>query len=256
MRGCHVWVAALFLAFVASGRGSALAPQGTGRVEILAPATFAGEIPCADCSGIRLALTLRSDGVFLLRQTYLGAASGKDASFVDLGRWGTSDDGRKIVLRGGTEAPRQFAIVSVGDAAKLRMLNNLGGEIRSGLNYELARTAAVDPFPDTFRVRGMYVYFADAGILTECLSGLRLPVAQESDNAALERAYLQARKDVGQPILVTFEGHLARRPRMEGEGTEEVIVVDRFDRARPGESCSAPSEGPKLENTTSVAEPR
>ena len=50
------------------------------------PATFEGELPCADCPGIFYHLDLFEDGVFFLRTTYLGRGAGaisdrSDSSF-------------------------------------------------------------------------------------------------------------------------------------------------------------------------------
>ena len=38
------------------------------------------------------------------------------------------------------------------------------------------------------QMRGMYSYMADAGWYTDCLTGMRMPVAQEAATAALEAA--------------------------------------------------------------------
>jgi uncharacterized lipoprotein NlpE involved in copper resistance len=64
-----------------------------------------------------------------------------------------------------------------------------------------------------------------------------LPVAQEADNATLERAYGEARPEPAAPVLVTFEGRYAMRPPMEGDGLQEVVIVEKFGEARPGARC-------------------
>lgn len=62
---------------------------------------------------------------------------------------------------------------------------------------------------------------ADAGWFTECRTRARFPVAQEP----------------GAPLVVTLDGSLARRPKMEENGDMEALIVERFDRAWPGENC-------------------
>ena len=213
---------------------------GVNEFQLETPATWSGEIPCADCPAIRMTLTLRPDGVFLLRQTYVGAAEGRDRSFVDRGRWTTGENGRRLVLRGGTEAPRRFAVLASG---RLRMLDTEGNEIRSKLNYELARAAAVDPIADRSRMRGTFRYLADAARYADCLTGQDLPVATTAGYLPLERAYLAARPEPGAPLLVTLEGHVEMRAGMEGDALEETLVVDAFDRVWPGESCGPTIEG-------------
>ncbi|HET9063560.1 MAG TPA: META domain-containing protein [Candidatus Binatia bacterium] len=80
-------------------------------------------------------------------------------------------------------------------------------------------------------------YMADAARFTQCSSGRSYPVAMEADFASLERAYLDAVSEPAAPLYVTFEGSIADRPRMEGEGTEPTVVVDRFLAVSPGKRC-------------------
>lgn len=191
-----------------------------------ASATFAGDLPCADCAGIQFTLTLRADGIFLSRTEYLG----RGKRFYDLGRWSLQNDGNRLVLRSGKEAPQQYAVT---DADTLRRLDIEGHEIVSKLNYNIKRAAKVDPMDDSFSMTGEFVYMANAGLLTECRTGARWPVAQENQNAALERAYSTSGVEAGKPLLVAFDGHLRMRPKMEGSGEQEMIVVDKFVRVFP-----------------------
>lgn len=86
-------------------------------------------------------------------------------------------------------------------------------------------------------LRGLYRYMADAASFTDCATGRRLPVAQEGDNLALERAYLAARAAPGAPLLVTVQGRVLDRPRQEGTGVEPALVVDRFIAVAPSAQC-------------------
>jgi copper homeostasis protein (lipoprotein) len=95
----------------------------------------------------------------------------------------------------------------------------------------------------------MFQYYADAALLTDCATARRLPVAMEADYLALERAYLEARLEPGARVLITFEGRLAKRPAMEGEGTREFLVVERYLGIWPGETCGNPGATEVLENT-------
>jgi hypothetical protein len=90
--------------------------------------------------------------------------------------------GTRLVLHHGKEAPEQF---EVRDTNTLRQLDNAGRKIVSQQNYELKRTANIDPINDKFRMSGEFVFSADVGVLTECLTGVSFPVAQEEDNSSL-----------------------------------------------------------------------
>lgn len=205
-----------------------------GPPAVEAPASYAGTLPCADCPGIEWTLTLIEDGSYRLRQVYLEAENGEDRAVVEVGRWATEGEGGRVVLSGRDEGPIRLAVT---DAQTLRLLDQQGNPIESQLNYDLERLAEVDRIADVFPMRGEFSYMADAGRFTACGTGTSLPVAQEVDNAALERAYLEAVDEPGGPVLVTFDGRFAMRPPMEGPGLQEVVIVEAFGEARPGERC-------------------
>ena len=226
-------------------RAGASSPVGGGAEPLgTLPATFAGDLPCADCPGIRHQLELFPDQAFFLRMTYLG--KGDDASFDDIGHWTVASDRRTLVLFGGREAPLQFAIK---DANTLRQLDLEGREIATSLSYDLRRTQDLPLLEPRLLMRGMYTYFADAGRFTECLTRQNWPVAQEQDNAAVESAYVKARRQPGEEMLVTLEGRVAMRPKMEGEGQQPTLVVERFIGIWPGETCGVRFATEPLENT-------
>jgi copper homeostasis protein (lipoprotein) len=97
------------------------------------------------------------------------------------------------------------------------------------------------------RMRGMYSYMADAGWFTECLSGQRMPVAQEGDNAALERAYSSAKQMDGAPLLAVVEGRVEQRMPMEGSA-RPALIVEKFI-SIDAQGCSGPHSTAQLENT-------
>lgn len=99
------------------------------------------------------------------------------------------------------------------------------------------------------QTRGMYSYMADAGWFVDCRSGVRLAVAQEGDNAALEAAYSKARSMGGVPILATVEGRVEDRMPMEGPGPRPTLIVEKFVSVEPDQNCSGPSSIAQLENT-------
>ena len=98
-----------------------------------------------------------------------------------------------------------------------------------------------DPPPPsgTMSLQGMYSYMADAGTFVDCATREQWPVATEGDNAALERAYGEAKIAPGSPLLVTVEGRLEERPRVDRRGKETNLVVDRFVRTWPRETCGS-----------------
>jgi heat shock protein HslJ/dienelactone hydrolase len=99
------------------------------------------------------------------------------------------------------------------------------------------------------RMIGMLAYVSDAGLFTDCLSGRRLPVANEADNPALEREYRNAAAEPVAPVLVTLEGRVAGRPAADGGGVRDYLVVARFLNSWPGETCKSSAVETPLVNT-------
>ena len=213
----------------------AVQPAPAAAVGFALPATFAGVMPCADCAGIAQTLTLRADGLYRLRRTYLGKP---DGPFNELGRWSADASGRRLTLRSGSE----ILLFEVKDNATLRLLDRLGQPITSNANLDLRRTAQVDPVNEPLRWRGEFVYLADSATFTDCASGLHWPVAMTADYLAMERNYLQSRSAPGKPLLVSFEGRLEVRQSMEGPPREQM-VVDRFGSSQPRASCGSAVSG-------------
>ena len=201
------------------------------------PATFIGELPCADCPGIRYQLDLFPDQTFFSRMIY----EERNTSFDELGKWEISKDGKTLNLLS-SEGPReQWAIHG---ANTLHKLDANGHEIESKLNFDLHRSDKFAPIEPKLKLRGMYTQTADAALFHECSTGKRWPVATEKDNAALEAAYEKARRGSGEALLVTVQGQVVSRPKMEGEGGQMALIVEKFLTSQPGKTCEDRFEKP------------
>lgn len=196
------------------------------------PASFAGVLPCADCQGIAQTLTLRADGLYRLRRTYIGK-SGEPVA--EVGRWVGAETGGQVLLGRG-EGGQRFAVI---DARNLRLLDRLGQPIQSRVNLDLRRLEQVDPITESIRWRGEFVYMADAANFTDCASGLRWPVAMSGDYLTTERRYSQLNHKPGAALLVGFDGHLEVLASMEGPPREQM-VIDRLESTQPGGACAKP----------------
>ena len=135
--------------------------------------------------------------------TYLGRAVG--AIFDSVGSWVYDGRERRLILFGGQESPIYLRVI---DSDTLRKLDVEGRTIESDLNYELRRKDGAQQIEPRLTMRGMYSYMADAATFEECDSGRSFQVAQEADNVALERAYLDARREPGEALLVVLQGRL------------------------------------------------
>ena len=96
--------------------------------------------------------------------------------------------------------------------------------------------SVVVTFSETTPLRGMFTYLADAPLFEDCATGRKLPVAMEADYLSLERAYLEKRRDSGEPLLASVEGRIEERVNMEGPA-RPTLVVERFLGLSPEETC-------------------
>jgi copper homeostasis protein (lipoprotein) len=208
------------------------------------PASFSGDLPCADCAAVRYELNLFPDQAFFLRQTYLGKPAPNQ--FDDIGSWAWSSDGQVLVLRGGREAA---LLLRQPAADTLELLDLEGNVIVSELDYTLKRDATFSRLAPALNMRGMFTYMADAPAFTECLTGQRWPVAQRGEYLALERAYLDTIATPAQPLLATLEGTVRLEPSMDGDRPVPTLVVQRFGGLWPGETCGTRFAVEALEGT-------
>lgn len=123
------------------------------------PATFAGVMPCADCPGVAQTLTLRADGLYRLRRTYLGKP---DGPFSELGHWKLNAAGTLLMLRSASDT-LLFAVAPSGDEGTLRLLDRRGQPIVSDADLALRRTEQLDPVA-----------------FTDCDGGVRERTAEEA----------------------------------------------------------------------------
>jgi heat shock protein HslJ len=168
------------------------------------PASFDGDLPCADCEALQYHLDLLDEGAYFRRVVYVGKSS---RGFDDIGKWTLSADGRTVELSGGDKFERR-------DDATLVKLDRDGKPIESPHDYQLVRAPAFVPIEPELTLRGTYTRLADGGgELTECESGLRMAVAREAANPMLEAAYTRLQPNAGESVFVTVEGKVTMRPQ-------------------------------------------
>jgi copper homeostasis protein (lipoprotein) len=220
----------LMLAVAVIAGCAGLAPQPGGfDLGLRLPATFRGDLPCADCEAIGHHLDLWPDQVFHLRREWRGRNLVRD----DIGRWRADPARQALVLRGAGDMTLQFEVKAPD---RLRLLDTRGAPIVSALPYELSG-APLSPTELTLALAGEMTYLADATRFTECLSGRSYPVAPEGDVVAMQRAYLAQIAAPGARLYVSFDGTIAERPKMDGAGSERSVVVNRFTAASPARRC-------------------
>lgn len=230
-------------ALMVSASRAGTAGSRPGPLGLRLPASFVGELPCADCPGIRTHLDLWPDQAFHARQEYLG----RDLTQYFLGRWRVDPARKALILDGSGGTRLQLAIEGPN---KLRLLDPQGKPIAAKLPYELLSNGILEPTELRLTLGGEMTYFADSARIVLCATGRNHPLAMEAEYLKAEETYLQASKPLGSPLYVTFEGTIVQRPKMEGEGTETAVVIRRFINAWPGQTCDRSSADTALVSTS------
>ncbi|GAA0511633.1 MULTISPECIES: copper resistance protein NlpE N-terminal domain-containing protein [Pigmentiphaga] len=200
-------------------------------VPLAQPQTFRGVIPCADCAGQRVTLTLLPDWTWRMRRVYFGTRDNKEQSFISTGRWERLfDSPDQIRLIGDRNEGGLYEFIS---GSTLRMLDQNGEPIQSTLNYALTQQFEVDFITDTFTMRGKVVAKDGQPTFAICSTGKRYPVSPTGQAQALADAYAKLRVAPGTPVLMWIDGHIAR----SGEPPVESVVVDKLARGTLDSPC-------------------
>lgn len=211
------------------------------------PGQYEGVLPAADCPGIRYALFLRPDNIYQLEMTYLEAEEGKDKTFASLGRWELVPSKKMIILH---ESPKDKMYFAIDSNDKITLVDREGKRAESDLNFSLSHTKEPYVLKTPLQMEGTFSYMADAALFTHTFTGATFPVAMEKDYVTLEEQYLSLEPQAGEPLPVVIEGHIEKRAAMEGDSTEDALIVDRFVGMGSDETEEA-EESEKQEETTS-----
>lgn len=226
-------VAVLAVATACGGSGGEAAKDGprsdsvvtipavpTVTVAAVAPNSFSGTLPCADCAGIETTVALLTDTTYRLREVYQGKGG---APAVSMGRY--MHDGTTLTLDG-LGRTLKFAVVG---ADTIRLLDQAGQPIESGLPYALVRADSSDLLRETAMYTGTFSYMADAPTFRECGSGQTFTVLMTGAYRALEKAYLAAKLPPGSGQQVVVSARFTPRPdTMEGPRERDVLEIVRY----------------------------
>ncbi len=109
--------------------------------------TYSGTIPCADCQGILMELSIKGthkdqNRTFILKQTYLGKPEGKN-TFTSSGKWflakGNKQDPNASVLQLIPKGNFEPIYLLQSGNTELKMLDRQQNVIKSKQNYSLLK---------------------------------------------------------------------------------------------------------------------
>lgn len=92
-------------------------------------------------------------------------------------------------------------------------------------------------------LRGLYRFSGNLATFDDCVSGARLPVAQEGANVVLESAYLRLFARGGsEPVLATVAGRVLPRPTPDAS-VRSSLIIDGF-LSLGGDACPSTAPAP------------
>ena len=221
------------------------ATAGTGSADALhLPGSWEGKLPGADGT-VHWHLDLLPEQRYRLRRTYEDKPAPN--RFDEIGRWARAADTPRLDLYVEGEKRVQFLVEADGS---LRKLDTAGKPSASSLNDRLMRLPQAALIEPRLNVRGLFIYMADAAVITLCADGSRMPVAMEGDFRALQAAYMKARPPLGKALLASVEGRIAIRPSMEESLPPlDTLVVERFISLSSQGSCERATGNHPLRGT-------
>ena len=180
-------------------------------VAAVAPNSFSGTLPCADCSGIETTVALFADTTYRLRETYQGKSG---TPTVSMGRW--SHDGGTLTLTG------------LGRTIKFAVLGE--DTLRTdGAGAVLVRADSMNALREPAAYTGTFTYMADAPTFRECASGQTYNVLMTGAYKTLERAYTAAKLPPGSGQQVEVTARFTPRPNtMEGPKERDVLEIVKY----------------------------
>lgn len=102
------------VAIVEEDTQSAFEKEHTAQNSLDWPGVYKGQLPCADCGGIDVELTLEDSGKYLYKQTYLESRNG-DQTFDDEGSFTWNKEGQVVTLEGTSGGPDGAVRYFVGE---------------------------------------------------------------------------------------------------------------------------------------------
>ncbi|MFP8965400.1 copper resistance protein NlpE N-terminal domain-containing protein [Pokkaliibacter sp. CJK22405] len=186
------------------------------------PANFSGTLPCADCEGIEVNLSLLASHSYVKKTTYLGLTP---VVKTEIGSW--QFDHYRLHL---SSAGDHTAYAMSSDHS-IEMLDKDGNPIESALNYRLLLNDSNSGSP-IVPMQGVFSYRNDVAIFKECSSGRTWPVSATQSSLNLQKALLGSDNTPHTNALVDIDAHLAVTSK-----NKERVEVDHLKKLQLDQDC-------------------
>lgn len=191
--------------------------------------TYAAQIKCKTCDKFELIeLQLKKDKSFAFKQD-------EPTNLSFYGQWTITSDTSLVLYVGAEEVGR---IDWASDGFRYIRLQELK-DAYFPPGQRLVRKEAIQLATPQTGIIGMYLYFADVGLLTTCDTDKTYIVQLTPKTIELEREYLKRGKGPEFKLLVALQGDVEVRQRAEGKGKEEVLIVDKIIQIYPDLDCES-----------------
>jgi hypothetical protein len=197
---------------------------------------YSGQLTCADCRDRPAALELRQDGSYRLRLAATGVGKTRLPAMDEVGRWRSDAEPAQITLSGADDSgPRVLGLQPDGTPMGMKA------------------TPAAASIQPRLALRGEWRDGPAGATYTDCRSGQTLEVVLTSAAArqaakAAKAAREQASQGDDAAVIVTGAGRLLPAGHNQPSGAE-VVAIDKFENAWPGERCEMAFDAPPLVDT-------
>lgn len=198
--------------------------------------TFTGVIPCEGCVRVDITLNVLPDTMYQLRKTYV-SNDGTATIESQVGKWVYLPKDKLLILGKQKGLWKTYVVVNNN---KLLFVEWEGTDNTSQIQYELVRSAVLDPFDDVVKIIGRFRVNGGVGSIMECATETTFPVRSDKDYSTLLQNYMNTPHDQGRPLLASVFAKVVR-----GKSGRPELLIEQFRKIYPDRNC----EGSKIKSS-------
>ncbi len=198
--------------------------------------TYTGVIPCDDCEQVDITLNIHPNSMYQLRKIFrIKGSLPKIES--QIGKWVYLPKDNLLILGKQRGLLKTYVVESNN---KLLFVEWEGTGNASQIQYELVRSAEIDPFEDVVKIKGIFGVVNSVGTIKECSTEQSFDVSRGEEFSTLLQNYMNTPHIRGRPLLVSVLGKI-----IQGENNQPEVLVEQFRKIYPDRNC----QGDKIKSS-------
>jgi len=198
--------------------------------------TYTGVIPCDHCEQVDITLNLLPNSMYQLRKIFrIKGSSPKIES--QIGKWVYLPKDNLLILGKQRGLLKTYVVENNN---KLLFVEWEGTGNASQIQYELVRSAEIDPFEDVVKFKGIFGVVNSVGTIKECSTEQNFDVRGGKEFSTLLQNYMNTPHIRGRSLLVSIAGKI-----VQGENNQPEVLVEQFRKISPDRNC----QGDKIKSS-------